>query len=225
MGLAKWLKERVARLPVPTPLYDFVLRCKPEGAKLHLESSQDGEAHRLSTTVVMLSLSLSRDFLKSHVLKIEELSGPFSRDVLAFETVTFFHYALRAYYEQSTYDDYADDRYEEYFDTFQNSTALTRQLMQSRSATNMDEAFIHRYNTYIKTRSIDGKSGAAEHFRFMLQTIRGAIAPLEMYGPPSLDLSKSLQMIAIVQSFTASFVPAYCKAFSDLIEEYGLEPD
>lgn len=225
MELGKWLKGRFGQPPVPTPLYDFVERCKPEGAVLHLESSQDGDEHRLSTTVVMLTLALSRDFLHNHTSNIERFYGPFNRDVLAFEAVVFFQYALKAYYEKSEYDDYTDDRYEEYFETFQNATFLIRKILRKYSSASLDEVFVHRYNSYLKSPSVDGKNGAAEHFRIMLQSIAGAIVPVETYGRVSLDLQKTLEMIAIVQAFSASFLTAYCKTLTNLIGEYRPVPD
>jgi hypothetical protein len=209
-----------------SPLFDLLERLRPEATAVILERDRDNEADtELSVVVATLTMALAGDFLRGHSKRIEQLHGPFSRDVLAFETLTFFNYALRAHYEATEYCDYADDRYEIYFASFQNSAEIVRSLISKHLGSASEQVFVDRFQSYLRAPSVGGQQGATEQFRFTLLTLKGARLPAIDYGPVSLDLPKTLEMIGLVQAFSSAFLDAYRETLTNIIEEYRPAPD
>lgn len=205
-------------------LYSFLERFRPEAAELYLTRERDDDADlAFGMTVALLDIALAGEFVRQHGANISKLHGPFDPNVLAFETVIFFHYAFRSFYEQTRYADYADNRYESKFEGFSISTGIVTALIGKHLRTQSDDVFAHRFNTYLKHPGIDGAVGATEHFRLILQTLAGASSPAISYGPASLDLLAGTEMTAITHSFSSAYLEAFSAIFDDLIARHSLE--
>lgn len=210
----------------PSPLYDRLFASTPDKLEQLVESKKEAD-NALAITISMMNMCGAGHFLRSSYPDIRKSLREANKDIVAFEALAFFTIALRhAYVEahREPVDDPLDDDLIDLPEYLDDAFGFARGVSMSIA---VDNAAWRDAEHVFKKRLVEyataGRKGAAERFRFILQSIGKASAPAINYGPLNLDLMQGLQAMAAVNAFAANMPAGYAETLHRVIEMYGFD--
>lgn len=214
----------------PAPLFDRLTAI----TQLHVQQIVEdrNEADKRVKVISFLSMICSGQFLNSTCPRMPTVIRSINRDVLAFEALAFSIYAVREAYSpinaeisqdmDDEEDDYIDVDRRAANDAFKGSATVCAGAIKRYTGWDTDSVLTSRLMNYHHAPTIAGQEGAVERFRPLLLSIGKSKTPQIRYGPPSLDLSATMESMAAMQAF-ASTIPYGCaETLRGIEQEFGL---